>query len=53
MLDEECVVPKGTDKTFASKLSDQHIGKHPNLQVQSRFFENFKKDFGLIVVAET
>jgi len=33
MLDEECVVPKGTDKTFASKLNDQHLGKHPNFQV--------------------
>ncbi|VDM67629.1 unnamed protein product, partial [Strongylus vulgaris] len=32
MLDEECIVPKATDMTFASKLNDQHLGKHPNFQ---------------------
>uniref|UniRef100_A0A1I7XLC0 Myosin motor domain-containing protein n=1 Tax=Heterorhabditis bacteriophora TaxID=37862 RepID=A0A1I7XLC0_HETBA len=32
MLDEECIVPKATDLTLASKLNDQHIGKHPNFQ---------------------
>jgi len=30
MLDEECVVPKGSDMTYAQKLTDQHLGKHPN-----------------------
>jgi myosin heavy chain 6/7 len=30
MLDEECVVPKGTDLSYAGKLADQHLGKHPN-----------------------
>ena len=30
MLDEECIVPKATDLTYASKLTDQHLGKHPN-----------------------
>ena len=29
MLDEECVVPKGTDLTLAQKLNDKHLGKHP------------------------
>lgn len=28
MLDEECIVPQGSDKSFASKLSKQHTGKH-------------------------
>ena len=32
MLDEECVVPKGTDMTLAQKLNDQHLGKHPNFE---------------------
>ncbi|VDM62063.1 unnamed protein product [Angiostrongylus costaricensis] len=32
MLDEECIVPKATDLTLASKLNDQHLGKHPNFQ---------------------
>lgn len=32
MLDEECIVPKATDLTLASKLVDQHLGKHPNFQ---------------------
>ncbi|KAK5972438.1 MYOsin heavy chain structural protein, partial [Trichostrongylus colubriformis] len=32
MLDEECIVPKATDMTLASKLNDQHLGKHPNFQ---------------------
>uniref|UniRef100_A0AC35UGU0 Myosin motor domain-containing protein n=1 Tax=Rhabditophanes sp. KR3021 TaxID=114890 RepID=A0AC35UGU0_9BILA len=31
-FDEECIVPKATDLTYASKLSDQHLGKHPNFQ---------------------
>ncbi|VDP56096.1 unnamed protein product [Heligmosomoides polygyrus] len=32
MLDEECIVPKASDLTLASKLNDQHLGKHPNFQ---------------------
>ncbi|KAF1769637.1 hypothetical protein GCK72_001454 [Caenorhabditis remanei] len=32
MLDEECIVPKATDLTLASKLVDQHLGKHPNFE---------------------
>ena len=32
MLDEECIVPKATDQTYAQKLNDQHHGKHPNFQ---------------------
>lgn len=32
MLDEECIVPKATDLTYAQKLNDQHLGKHPNFQ---------------------
>uniref|UniRef100_A0A7E4UTG5 Myosin motor domain-containing protein n=1 Tax=Panagrellus redivivus TaxID=6233 RepID=A0A7E4UTG5_PANRE len=32
MLDEECIVPKASDATLASKLVDQHLGKHPNFQ---------------------
>ncbi|KAI6233418.1 Myosin-3 [Aphelenchoides fujianensis] len=32
MLDEECIVPKASDMTFVQKLTDQHLGKHPNFQ---------------------
>ncbi|EFP05608.1 hypothetical protein GCK72_018221 [Caenorhabditis remanei] len=32
ILDEECIVPKATDLTYAQKLLDQHLGKHPNFQ---------------------
>lgn len=32
MLDEECIVPKATDQTLASKLLEQHLGKHPNFE---------------------
>ncbi|KAI6235171.1 hypothetical protein M3Y95_00022900 [Aphelenchoides besseyi] len=32
MLDEECIVPKATDATYAEKLNNQHMGKHPNFQ---------------------
>uniref|UniRef100_A0A0N5A362 Myosin head n=1 Tax=Parastrongyloides trichosuri TaxID=131310 RepID=A0A0N5A362_PARTI len=32
MLDEECIVPKATDMTLAQKLSEQHLGKHPNFE---------------------
>lgn len=32
MLDEECIVPKATDLTLASKLIEQHLGKHPNFE---------------------
>jgi myosin heavy subunit len=28
MLEEECVVPKGTDMTYKDKLYAQHLGKH-------------------------
>ena len=30
MLEEECIVPKATDKTYIDKLSKQHLGKSPN-----------------------
>ncbi|TMS35327.1 hypothetical protein L596_002754 [Steinernema carpocapsae] len=32
MLDEESIVPKGTDMSLAQKLSEQHLGKHPNFE---------------------
>nr|CDJ94553.1 Myosin and Myosin head and IQ calmodulin-binding region and Myosin tail domain containing protein [Haemonchus contortus] len=32
MLDEECIVPKATDMTYVDKLTNQHLGKHPNFQ---------------------
>jgi myosin heavy chain 6/7 len=32
MLDEECIVPRATDMTYVQKLTDQHLGKHPNFQ---------------------
>jgi myosin heavy subunit len=30
MLEEECVVPKGTDMTYKDKLIAKHLGKHPS-----------------------
>jgi myosin heavy subunit len=30
MLEEECVVPKGTDMTYKDKLLAKHLGKHPS-----------------------
>ena len=30
MLEEECVVPKGSDVTYREKLYKQHLGKHPS-----------------------
>ena len=32
MLDEECVVPKGTDNSYAQKVLEQHLGKHPSME---------------------
>jgi myosin protein heavy chain len=32
MLDEECVVPKGSDLSLAQKYNDTHLGKHPNFE---------------------
>ncbi|CAF1548069.1 unnamed protein product, partial [Rotaria sordida] len=29
ILEEECIVPKATDKTFVEKLYTNHLGKHP------------------------
>ncbi len=30
ILEEECIVPKASDKTFQEKLYATHLGKHPN-----------------------
>lgn len=30
ILEEECIVPKATEKTFKEKLYRNHFGKHPN-----------------------
>lgn len=30
ILEEECMFPKATDKTFLEKLYDNHLGKSPN-----------------------
>jgi len=38
ILEEECMFPKATDKTFLQKLYTNHLGKSPNFQkpVKSR-----------------
>merc|ERR1719193_2087387 len=30
MLEEECIVPKATDKTYLEKMMGKHLGKHPS-----------------------
>merc|ERR1719369_1407915 len=30
MLEEECIVPKATDKTYLEKMMNKHLGKHPS-----------------------
>lgn len=30
ILEEECMFPKASDKTFLSKLMENHLGKSPN-----------------------
>ena len=32
MLDEECVVPKGSDDSLAGKYVDKYLGKHPKFE---------------------
>ena len=31
ILEEECIVPKATDKTFLEKLMGKHLGKNPKM----------------------
>ena len=31
ILEEECIVPKATDKTFLEKLLAKHLGKNPKM----------------------
>ncbi|XP_071962722.1 uncharacterized protein [Antedon mediterranea] len=35
ILEEECMMPKASDKTFTDKLVKQHKGKHPNFGTPS------------------
>ncbi|XP_033118965.1 myosin heavy chain, striated muscle-like isoform X4 [Anneissia japonica] len=35
ILEEECMMPKASDKTFTDKLINKHKGKHPNFGVPS------------------
>jgi len=32
ILEEECMFPKASDKTFLAKLFENHMGKSPNFQ---------------------
>jgi len=32
ILEEECMFPKASDKTFLNKLNENHLGKSPNFQ---------------------
>ena len=31
ILEEECIVPKATDKSFLEKLMGKHLGKNPKM----------------------
>lgn len=47
ILEEECMFPKASDKTFLSKLYENHLGKSPNfskpkVQKSSKFEGHFE-----------
>ena len=47
MLEEECIVPKGTDQTFLKKLEDKHAGKSkmygkPKMGAKTKFPVHFE-----------
>ena len=52
LLDEECLFPKGGDKSFLEKLNKNHAGKSPNY-IQSQRKGQQKDDFELSHYAGT
>ena len=52
LLDEECLFPKGGDKSFLEKLNKNHAGKSPNY-VQSQRKGQQKDEFELSHYAGT
>ncbi|XP_036059323.1 myosin-15 [Onychomys torridus] len=47
ILEEECMLPKATDKTFETKLFDNHFGKSPYFQKPSSAGKNSEVHFEL------
>jgi myosin heavy chain 6/7 len=57
MLEEECMIPKGSDDGFASKLLENHLGKSPKfgrpkpnkkaLAVEHFFIEHYAGNVGI------
>ena len=47
ILEEECIVPKASDKTFQEKLYGQHLGKHPNFGKPKPSKSKFEAHFEL------
>merc|ERR1739847_193865 len=39
MLEEECIVPKATDKTYLEKMMGKHLGKHKSFGKPEPHFE--------------
>ncbi len=47
ILEEECIVPKATDKTFQEKLYAQHLGKHASFGKPKPKKSKFEAHFDL------
>ncbi|XP_035686559.1 myosin-6-like [Branchiostoma floridae] len=53
ILEEECMFPKATDKSFMSKLYDNHLGKSPNFQKPKPSKSKYEAHFALAHYAGT
>jgi len=55
ILEEECMFPKASDKTFLAKLFENHMGKSPNFQKPKPVKQNvrFEPHFEVVHYAGT
>ncbi|KAL7673070.1 hypothetical protein ACOME3_007940 [Neoechinorhynchus agilis] len=47
ILEEECIIPKGNDAGFVTKLLEKYAGKHPNLSKHKSGKSEIKADFDI------
>ena len=47
ILEEECMFPKASDKSFREKLYQTHMGKSPNFNKPGKASKGKKADFEL------